>query len=120
MKIFLSEQQFRNLIETEELHELLLGKHNMKELKNFFSWLERRQNCKVSETKNGYVVCPPITVKLPCYSMHRSDKGIYDLERAVGKWFDVTRHVVEKAFKADITIVKPPSPDVEPDVEPEV
>ena len=96
MKVIITEEQLKKIIESEALLE---SKHNTKELKMFFSWCERYMGCFVKPTKNGTMVCPPITIKMNCHSLHRSDKGIFDLQRSVAKWFGVTKHEVDRAFK---------------------
>jgi hypothetical protein len=78
--------------------------HKVKEIKKLLQWVEKVQGCSIKLTKNGVMICPPIGNPSSCYTTHHSDTGVQAVMQAVGKWFGVRKHIVNEAFKHDITI----------------
>ena len=51
-------------------------------------------------TKKGVKICPPSNIEGRCRPTHLSDKALFDVERDLAKWFDVTRQEIHLAYKS--------------------
>lgn len=101
MKILISEEQYNNLINENLLNEM---GHVFKEMKKVLHWAEKVEGCFLKEVKNGVMICPPIEVRQPCYTTHRSDTGVQDVLAAIGKWNGVKKKDAVEAYKLNVSI----------------
>ena len=97
MKIIINEEQYNQLIE---------GSHPMKQMRNLLYWAEKMVGCTIKEVKNGYMICPPMDVKQPCYTTHKSDTGVNAVLAFIGKWFGVNKHVAKEAFTLNVSVLQ--------------
>jgi hypothetical protein len=100
MDILITEEQLRTLISntTETLNE---DKHSSKEMKKLIAWSMKHMGCYYTESTDGIKLCPPEYVKEQCRPTHLSDKAIFHLMRDIAKWFGVTKHDVERAYRGN-------------------
>lgn len=95
MKIVLTEEQYNNLVNES---------HVFKEMKKLLYWAQKMEGCFIKDVKNGVMICPPIEVRQPCYTTHRSDTGVNAVLAAIGKWKGVNKHTASEAFNLNISI----------------
>jgi hypothetical protein len=81
--------------------------HQEKVLPDIFKYIKKNMGCTITETTNGYKVCPPSDLSTECYTMHRGgDKGVYDLLRFLAKTFDLSKHALEIGIINDVKYEK--------------
>ena len=97
MDIIITKDQL-NRIMSEQQTVTELG-HNTKQLDNLIAWGVKFYACYTKDVKNGIMVCPPENFRMDCYTVHRSDKGMFDLMRAMAKWFGVKKQDIERAYR---------------------
>ena len=96
MKIVITEKQLDTILTGIILTE---DKHQSKEVKKLIEWSVKFMGCHIFLIKNGIKICPPEHIKAICRTTHLSDKALYDIERDMAKWFDVSKHDIHNAFK---------------------
>lgn len=101
MKIIITEKQLNFILTGVILKE---DKHQSKELKKLIEWSIKFMGCSIFPIKNGIKICPPKHIDEICRTTHLSDKALYDVERDIAKWFNVSKHDIHNAFKQWRTI----------------
>jgi len=99
MKIIITKSHL-NYIVSESTEMVESGSHQAKELKRLLDWSTKFLKCTITPTKNGVKICPPSNIEGRCRPTHLSDKALFDVERDLAKWFDVTRQEIHLAYKS--------------------
>jgi hypothetical protein len=99
MKIIITKSHL-NYIVSESTEMVESGSHQAKELKRLLDWATKFLKCTITPTKNGVKICPPSNIEGRCRPTHLSDKALFDVERDLAKWFDVTRQEIHLAYKS--------------------
>ena len=99
MKIIITKSHL-NYIVSESTEMVESGSHQAKELKRLLDWATKFLKCTITPTKNGVKICPPSKIEGRCRPTHLSDKALFDVERDLAEWFDVTRQEIHLAYKS--------------------
>lgn len=76
-------------------------KHSSKEMKKLIDWSMKHMGCYYTQSTDGIKLCPPEYVNAQCRPTHLSDKAIFHMMRDIAKWFGVTKHDVERAYRSN-------------------
>ena len=99
MKIIITKSHL-NYIVSESTEMVESGSHQAKELKRLLDWATKFLKCTITPTKKGIKICPPSNIEGRCRPTHLSDKALFDVERDLAEWFDVTRQEIHLAYKS--------------------
>jgi hypothetical protein len=99
MKIIITKSHL-NYIVSESTEMVESGSHQAKELKRLLDWSTKFLKCTITPTKKGVKICPPSNIEGRCRPTHLSDKALFDVERDLAEWFDVTRQEIHLAYKS--------------------
>ena len=96
MKYILSENQLKFVVNSILLDE---STHSEKFLPEVFKYIKKYMGCEISDTTNGYKICPPPEITVHCWKMHRGDKGVFDLLRYLSEHYGLSKHVLEMGIR---------------------
>jgi hypothetical protein len=85
----------------ENPNQINEDKHSSKEIKKLIAWSMKHMGCYYTESTDGIKLCPPDYVNGQCRPTHLSDKALHPMMRDIAKWFDCTKHDVERAFRGN-------------------
>lgn len=85
---------------------ILETSHSEKFLKEVFSYAKRNMKCQINDIKNGYEICPPISVSSNCYFTHKSDKGAFYVLRFLADNYGLSKHALEIGVRNDLKFEK--------------